>query len=84
MSPTLPVPSVLVTPPLSGALRASIEDAVRAIPTGKKGQATAGVTLRGVQFDVGYQPKDWLSVGGYAAKLWGGGWEAGAKATATW
>jgi hypothetical protein len=69
---------------MSAALRESIEDAVRAIPTGKKGQVTAAATLRGVQFDAGYQAKEWLSVGGYAARLWQGEWEAGAKATVTW
>jgi hypothetical protein len=78
-------PPVLIVPrPMSVALRESIEDAVRAIPTGKKGQATAAVTNRGVQFDAGYQAKEWLSVGGYAARLWQGEWEAGAKATVTW
>ncbi len=80
MSPAL----VSLPSPLTDSLRASIDAAVRAIPSGKKGQATAGVSLRGVQFDVGYQAKPWLNVGGYAGKLWGGGWEAGAKATATW
>jgi hypothetical protein len=78
-------PPVLIVPrPMSEALRASIDDAVRAIPTGKKGQATAGITLRGVQFDAGYQARPWLNVGGYAARLWQGEWEAGAKATVTW
>lgn len=81
MSPTL-VP--VVAPPMSASLRASIDEALRAVPGGKRGQATAGVTLKGLQFDVGYKPKSWLTVGGYAAKLWGGGWEAGAKAQAVW
>lgn len=70
---------------MPNAMRAAIDDAVRAVPTGKRGQATAGITTRGVQFDAGYQVKDWLSVGGSAAKLWGGGgWDAGAKATVSW
>ena len=83
MSPTLPVPIVLPRP-MSGSLRAAIDDAVKAIPAGKRGHVTAAATLRGVQVEAGVKPKDWLSVGGYAGKLWGGGWEAGAKATATW
>ena len=77
-------PTVLVPRPMSGDLRASIDEAVRVIPSGKKGQASAGVTLKGVQFDAGYKPKDWLSVGGYAGKLWSQGWDAGAKGTVTW
>lgn len=69
---------------MSDALRASIDSAVRAIPTGKRGHVTAAVTLDGVQVDAGVKPKDWLTVGGYAGKLWGQGWNAGAKATVTW
>lgn len=79
---------MLVPPPytpMSSALRASIDSAVRAIPNGKRGQATAAITLDGVQFDAAVQHSDWLSFGGYGARLWrGGGWTAGAKATATW
>jgi hypothetical protein len=69
---------------MSMALRESIEDAVRAIPTGKKGQATAAVTNRGYQVDVGYRQNNWLTYGGFAGRLWGGELEAGAKATVTW
>jgi len=80
MSPALvPMPS-----PMSASLRASIDAAVRAVPSGKRGQATAAATLRGAQFEVGYKAKPWLNLGGYAEKLWGGGFEAGVKATATW
>jgi len=70
--------------PMSADLSAAISDAVRAIPSGKKGYASAGVTLQGMQFEVGAKPKSWLNVGGYAAKLWGGGWQAGAKAQVVW
>ena len=77
-------PTVLVPRPMSGDLRSAIDDAVRVIPAGKKGQASAGVTLTGWQVDVGHKPKDWLTFGGYAGKLWGGGVQAGAKVTATW
>lgn len=82
MSPTLSVPT---TPrPLSGDLRAAIDDAVKAIPAGKRGHVTAAATLEGLQVDAGVKPKGWLTVGGYAGKRWGQGWSAGAKATVTW
>lgn len=69
---------------MSDNLRASIDSAVKAIHANKRGQATAAVTLEGVQFEVGHRVKPWLTLGGYAGRPWRGGWEAGAKATATW
>lgn len=80
-APALIVP---VPRPLSADLRAAIEDAIRSIPPDKRGQATVAVSLDGVMAEVAVTPKDWLSVGGYAGRLWSGGWTAGAKAQATW
>jgi hypothetical protein len=67
-------------------LRQSIADAIAAVPETKKGQAGVAVTTRGVQFEVGYKPKSWLSVGGYAGRDWSGGrgWNAGALAKIVW
>lgn len=66
--------------PVSLDLSRAIDTAVSQVLTGQ-GQATVTATLRGVEASVGYKPKSWLSVGGYAARLWGGGFEAGARLT---
>jgi hypothetical protein len=75
-----------VAPPLilTQAMRLAIDDAVAAVPSGKKGQAGVAVTTNGVQFDVGYKPKTWLSVGAFASRAWGGAWSAGARAGVVW
>jgi hypothetical protein len=65
-------------------IRASIDDAVRRIPTGKRGHAGLVVSTRGVGVESGYRPTSWLDVGGYAGRPWGGQWEAAARARVVW
>jgi hypothetical protein len=65
-------------------IRGSIDRAVSSIPTGRRGQAGAVVTTRGVSFDSGFRPTSWLDVGGYAGRTWAGKWEAAARARFVW
>lgn len=72
-------------PILAPHLRQSLQDAVAAIPSGKKGQAGVAVTLEGVALEIGYKPKPWLDLSGYAGRTWGrDGWTAGARAGLSW
>jgi hypothetical protein len=81
----MPSPSVSTTwpTPVRMELAREIDRAVAAVQDGQ-GQATVTATRRGVEASLAYKPASWLSVGGYAARLWGGGWEAGARAVAVW
>jgi hypothetical protein len=64
-------------------LRAGLDRAVDQVRAGQ-GELAVTATRRGIEASLGYKPKSWLSVGGYAGRLWGGGWDAGARATVTW
>lgn len=64
--------------------QSSIDKAVAAIPVDGKGGLVVGATKQGVEFGVAWKPSSRVSLGGYAEKLWGGGWDAGVKATVTW
>jgi len=69
-----------VAPPiLSTSLRDSLDAAIRQVPDDKKGRATVAVTNRGLEAEVGYKPKSWLDISGYAGREWnaGGGWKSG-------
>jgi hypothetical protein len=50
----------------------------------RQGELAVTATRRGLEASLGYKPKSWLSIGGYAGRLWGGGWDAGARAAVTW
>jgi len=54
------------------------------IAADKKGYATIGLSLTGVELGAAYKPKSWLTLSGYAARQWGGGWEAGSRAIFSW
>jgi hypothetical protein len=69
------VPIVPVTPGLEAALRKAVAE----VPIDKTLQANASITNRGVGASFGWKPRPSVSIGGYAAKLWGGGYEAGAR-----
>lgn len=67
-----------------GGLRASIDQALADVPTGKTGAVTVDVTKTGGQIGFGWKPNDNVTVGAFGAKTWGGGWTAGATAKVTW
>lgn len=77
-------------PILSTHLRESLDEALRQVPVDKKGRATVAITTRGVEGEVGYKPKSWLDLSGYAGRDWnaGGGfksgWTAGARVGLSW
>jgi len=73
-----------VPTPISASLGAAIDRMRTSVPAGKRIFATGGVSTSGVEAGIGYTPKAWLSVGGYAARLWGGGWTAGARCQIVW
>ena len=61
-------------------MRERLTDAVKAIPTGKHFQAGVAVTRDGYGAEVGYKPKSWLDISGYAGRQWGkAGWTGAAK-----
>lgn len=85
MKPASVIPSVdLSTPVLSPSLRSSIDQAVRELPREANGQLVAGVSLTGVEASVATKGPFGILVGGYAKRLWGGGFEAGAKLQRSW
>lgn len=83
-APTAGPAPVDTTPILAPGLRASIDAAMHELPAGKRGQLTAGVSLTGVEVGVSQRGPLGFLVGGYAKRLWGGGYEAGARAIKTW
>lgn len=71
--------------PLSAALDAELTRLRNQIPTGQRGYATAGVSLKGFEVGAAWSPARRLTLAGYAARQWGtASWEAGARATVTW
>ncbi len=66
--------------PISEALDAELTKLRGQVPTGKRGYATVGASLTGMEAGIGFKPKPWLDFSGYASKQWsGGGWTAGAR-----
>lgn len=74
----------LVTKPISAQMQAEIDKAVASVPAGKRGRLNVGLSNTGTSLTVGYKPTSWFGLGGYAGKLWGGGWNAGAAGQVTW
>ncbi len=72
------------TPVLTSSLRASIDHAVAALPAGKQGHVAVNVSLTGADVSVAQRGPWGLVFGGYAKRLWGGGYEAGARMTTAW
>lgn len=69
----------------SPAIKASIADAVKAIPADKRGQITGGATLRGAEVSAAWKVNPNLSLGAYGRKLWGSKeFEAGVMGTFVW
>ncbi len=66
--------------PVPFQLDAAIKKAVAALPTASRGAAEVTATLEGLEASIAYRPRQGLTLGGYAARLWGGGWQAGARA----
>lgn len=76
--------TTLIARPISDSLAAELERLKAHVPSGKTGEAHADVSLQGVEFGLAWQPQPGLWVTGYAGRMWGGGWEAGAKLAYTW
>ena len=71
-------------PVLTPGLRVAIDQAVAALPADRRGHLSIGVSLTGAEASIA-QRGPWGSVvGGDAKRLWGGGFEAGARLTAAW
>jgi hypothetical protein len=75
--------SVTFPKPVHLDLSRALDSAVSKVITGQ-GRADVTATLRGAEVAIAYKPKGWLTLGGYAARLWSGGWDGGVRATATW
>ena len=59
--------------------------ALAKVPAGKKGRAEVTLNLESVKLDVGYKPKPWLDVTGFAVRPWSTKkWDAGARVGLTW
>lgn len=82
--PSAPATLSIADRPISDYLASSFEALKASVPADRRGYATAGVTLKGVEVGAAWQPKTDLWLTGYAGRLWGGGWEAGSRATFTW
>ncbi len=83
----MPAASSVITTfpvPIPLDLDRAIDRAIATVPDDRRGEATLTASLRGVEASVGYRPTSWLSTGGYATRLWGGGWEAGARVRVAW
>lgn len=71
--------------PISDALRKHFDETLAAIPTGKRGSLSVGVTTQGVEAGIGWKVAPPVTVTGWAARMWGGeGWTAGARAAVAW
>jgi hypothetical protein len=79
---------VEVPKPISDSLSRELDQMRTGVPAGKRGWANLGVSTQGMEAGVGANvlARSWgtLGVGGYAARLWGGGWVAGARAQFVW
>ena len=87
MADPVTLPSAAIAfEPVSGPLQASLDRIRAQVPDTAigGGHATAAVTLRGVEIGAAWQPARDLWLTGYAGRMWGGGWEAGARATYSW
>lgn len=78
---TAPAPE---TPVFTYGLDAAVKKAIADVPDGKTRQVTLGATLTGAEVSFGWKTGSLWNIGGYAKKLWGGGYEAGARATRAW
>jgi len=61
----------------------SLDRATERVQTGH-GELSVTSTLRGVEAAIGYRPKSWLNLSGYAGRTWAGSVEAGARASVAW
>ena len=72
------------TPVFEGGLASSIAAALKDIPSGQQGRVAVGLSRVGADVSIGWKPSKMFEVGGYAKKLWGGGWTAGAQTQIVW
>lgn len=69
---------------LSDAALAKAADAITSIPEGRKGYVDLGITLHGVEAEVGHRFSDHWAAGAWAEKAWAGPWAAGGRIRGTW
>lgn len=74
----------ITTPIFAGGVKDAIDRAITSVPRDKHGRASVGLSPTGAEAEVGWKATSWLDVGGYAKKLWRGGWTAGARAQVIW
>lgn len=72
-------PDAIVPP----AVQQGLDSAAARVPAGKRGGAWATVTTSGVQGTVGMRRGN-VTASGYAGKVWGGGYAAGAQVGVSW
>jgi hypothetical protein len=70
--------------PISDALNAELARLRDAVPAGKAGQVSVGVSTQGASIGGAWKPSSGLTLTGYAGRMWGGGWTAAATGTVTW
>jgi hypothetical protein len=59
---------------------AGIARTIARIRSDKKGIVSLAIANTGVEAGVGYKPRDWFDIGGYARKSWTRpGWEVGGR-----
>jgi len=74
----------MATPIFDPTLKAAVSSALQDVPYGKTGRVGFGVTTTGAEVSIGWKPTSIFEVGGYAKKLWGGGYVAGAQGQIIW
>ena len=81
----LPDPTFTTFPaPVRLELDAALKKAIADLPEHRTGAATVTATRTGIEAGGAYQPQPRLIFSGWAARLWGGDWQAGARATVLW
>lgn len=81
---TAPIVIPITTPVFAPDLKAAIMASLASVPVAKQGRVGFGISLTGAEVSVGWKPSSVFEVGGYAKRLWGGGWVAGAQGQVIW
>lgn len=80
----MPDTPTIATPAVPIDLGSAIDSAVKAIAPGDKGAVSFRISQVGADVSVGVSLNSHVTVGGYAKRLWGGGWQAGAQGKVRW
>ncbi len=68
----------------SQSLRDAMAQAGRDIPAGKRGSLSLGASKAGAEVALGWRVASGVTVTGYGAKAWRGGWDAGVRGVWLW